>query len=271
MPLIQLIVLAIIQGLTEFLPVSSSAHLILAPLAVDEWADQGPLIDMAAHVGSLGAVLLYFRQETGMLFQGGLDTLKFHPSNERKLFLYIASATIPVLLLAAVFVTFDITDALRSPYVIGSTSIIFGILLWFADRSPTTHEGLERIGWREALIIGTSQMLSLIPGVSRSGITMTTARYLGWTRPEAARFSMLLAIPTILALGFFAGIGLIKDGAGADMTSAGIVAALSFVSAYIAIAFMMNLTRRISFTPFVIYRIIFGIVILFFAGKLAGG
>ena len=114
-------------------------------------------------------------------------------------------------------------------------------------------------------------MLSLIPGVSRSGITMTTARYLGWTRPEAARFSMLLAIPTILALGFFAGIGLIRDGAETDMTSAGIVVGLSFLTAYVAIAFMMKLTQRISFTPFVIYRIIFGIVILLFAGELAGG
>jgi len=155
--------------------------------------------------------------------------------------------------------------------VIGWVSIIFGVLLWHADRAPTTHKGLDRIGWREAMIIGASQMLSLIPGVSRSGITMTAARYLGWTRPEAARFSMLLAIPTILALGFFAGIGLVREGAGADMVSAGIVAALSFLSAYVAIAFMMKLTQRVSFTPFVIYRIIFGVVILFFAGKLAGG
>jgi undecaprenyl-diphosphatase len=271
MPLIQLIVLAIIQGLTEFLPVSSSAHLILAPLAVKGWTDQGPLIDIAAHVGSLFAVLLYFRRETAMLFQGGLDTVRFHQSNERKLFLYIASATIPVLLLAAVFVTLDITSTLRSPLVIGWTSIAFGLILWHADRAPATHQGLERIGWREVMIIGASQMLSLIPGVSRSGITMTAARYLGWTRPEAARFSMLLAIPTILALGFFAGIGLIRDGASANMTSAAIVAVLSFVSAYAAIAFMMKLTQRVSFTPFVIYRIIFGVVILFLAGKLVGG
>ncbi|MBL4620359.1 MAG: undecaprenyl-diphosphate phosphatase [Marinicaulis sp.] len=271
MPLIQLIVLAIIQGITEFLPISSSAHLIMAPLAVDSWADQGPLIDVAAHVGSLFAVLLYFRRETVMLFHGGIDTLRFQSSANRKLFLYIASATIPVLMLAAVFVALDLIPMLRSPVVIGWVSIIFGVLLWHADRAPTTHKGLDRIGWREVLIIGASQMLSLIPGVSRSGITMTAARYLGWTRPEAARFSMLLAIPTILALGFFAGIGLVREGAGADMVSAGIVAALSFLSAYVAIAFMMKLTQRVSFTPFVIYRIIFGVVILFFAGKLAGG
>lgn len=271
MPLIQLIVLALIQGITEFLPISSSAHLILAPLAVDSWADQGPLIDVAAHVGSLGAVLLYFRRETGMLFRGGVDTLRFRPSDDRKLFLYIASATVPILALAGVFVTFDLTSALRSPVVIGWVSIIFGVLLWHADRAPAAKEGLDRIGLREALTIGASQMLALIPGVSRSGITMTTARYLGWTRPEAARFSMLLAIPTILALGFFAGISLVREGAEADMISAAIVAFLSFLSAFAAIAFLMQLTQRISFTPFVVYRVIFGIVLLVFAGELMEG
>ncbi|MHA7873743.1 MAG: undecaprenyl-diphosphate phosphatase, partial [Hyphococcus sp.] len=200
MPLIQLIVLAIIQGITEFLPISSSAHLILAPLAVDDWSDQGPLIDIAAHVGSLGAVLLYFRRETGMLARGGLDALQFRQTADRNLFLYIASATIPILALAAVFVYFDIISHLRSPVVIGWVSIIFGVLLWHADRAPSAKDGLGGISFREAMTIGASQMLALVPGVSRSGITMTTARYLGWKRTEAARFSMLLAIPTILAL-----------------------------------------------------------------------
>jgi len=271
MPLVQLIVLAIIQGITEFLPISSSAHLILAPLVVDGWADQGPLIDIAAHVGSLFAVLIYFRRETAMLFRGGVDTLRFRPSNDRKLFLYIAGATIPILSLAAVFVAFDIVEALRSPVVIGLVSIIFGLLLWHADRAPSNKEGLGRIGLKEAMIIGASQMLALIPGVSRSGITMTTARYLGWTRSEAARFSMLLAIPTILALGFFAGIALVREGAEADMAGAAIVVVLSFLSALAAIAFLMQLTQRMSFTPFVIYRVAFGVLLLASAGSLATG
>ena len=115
MPLIQLIVLAIIQGITEFLPVSSSAHLILAPLAVDSWEDQGPLIDIAAHIGSLGAVLIYFRQETAMLFRGALDAVRMRSSDDRKLFFFIAGATIPILTIAAVIVTRDLTTALRSP------------------------------------------------------------------------------------------------------------------------------------------------------------
>jgi len=271
MSLIQLIVLAVIQGITEFLPISSSAHLILAPLAVSGWADQGPLIDIAAHVGSLVAVLLYFREETAMLFRGGVDTLRFKPSDDRKLFLFIAAATIPTLALAAVFVLFDITDALRSPVVIGWTSIIFGALLWLADRTKGDREGLDRITWRDAIAIGLAQMIALVPGVSRSGITMTMARFLGMTRTESARFSMLLAIPTILALGFFAAIEIAREGAGATMSGAAIVAVLSFICAYAAIAILMRLTRSISFTPFVIYRVIFGIILLAMAGTLAAG
>lgn len=271
MTLIQLVVLAIIQGITEFLPISSSAHLILAPIVVDGWRDQGPLIDIAAHVGSLVAVLLYFRTETAMLFRGGVDTLRFKPSDNRKLFLFITAATIPTLILAGVFVAFDISEALRSPTVIGWTSIIFGLLLWHADRSKGDKSGLDRITWREVLSIGAAQMVALVPGVSRSGATMTMARYLGWARPEAARFSMLLAIPTILALGLFAGISIIQDGAGATVSSAAIVAVLSFLTAYAAIAVLMQLMERISFTPFVIYRVIFGVLLLVFAGSIAAG
>lgn len=268
MTLIQLVVLAIIQGITEFLPISSSAHLILAPLAVNGWTDQGPLIDIAAHVGSLVAVLIYFRNETAMLARGGVDVLRFKASPDRKLFLLIAAATVPTLLLAAVFVLFDITDALRSPVVIGWTSIIFGLLLWHADRSTGDREGLDNITWRDALTIGAAQMIALVPGVSRSGVTMTMARYLGMARGEAARFSMLLAIPTILALGFFAGVKIFQEGAGATMSGAAVVAVLSFLCAYAAIAVLMQLTRKISFTPFVIYRVIFGIILLALAGSL---
>ncbi|WDI31770.1 undecaprenyl-diphosphate phosphatase [Hyphococcus flavus] len=268
MTLIQLVVLAVIQGITEFLPISSSAHLILAPLTVRDWQDQGPLIDIAAHVGSLGAVLLYFRAETAMLFRGGIDTLRFRRSDDRKLFLFIAAATIPTLSLAAVFVLFDLTSVLRSPVVIGWVSIIFGALLWHADRSKGEKAGLDRMTWREAMTIGLAQMCALVPGVSRSGVTMTMARYLGWSRPEAARFSMLLAIPTILALGAFACIEILREGANATLSSALIVAVLSFICAYAAIAVLMRLVQTMSFTPFVIYRIVFGIVLLTFAGAL---
>ena len=272
MPLIQLIVLAIVQGITEFLPISSSAHLIMTPLFVDGWSDQGPLIDVSAHVGSLVAVLVYFKHETAMLFRGGVDTLRFKESEDRKLFLFIAAATIPTLLMAGVVVGLDLMTYLRSPYVIGVTSIVFGLLLWHGDRAPAAKEGLDRITWRDAMTIGLLQAVSLVPGVSRSGITMTAARYLGWKRPEAARFSMLLAIPTIMALGFFAIIEIATEGpgAGATATQALIVAALSFVSAYAGIVLLMRLTKSIDFTPFVIYRLVMGVVLLAYAGRLAG-
>lgn len=269
MPLIQLIVLAIVQGITEFLPVSSSAHLILVPLVAKGWADQGPLIDVAAHVGSLGAVILYFRQETAMLFRGGLDTLRFRESADRRLFLLIAAATVPILIFAAVFVKLGLVDAMRSPTVIGAASIFFGLVLWHSDRAPVAKEGLERITWREAMSIGAAQMLSIIPGTSRSGITMTAARYLGWSRSEAARFSMLLAIPTIAAFGLFAGLDLVTEGAQATVEAAAVVAVLSFAAAYATIALFMRLTHKISFTPFVIYRVLLGLALILLAGRLA--
>ena len=269
MPLIQLIVLAIIQGITEFLPISSSAHLILAPIVVDGWADQGPLIDVAAHIGTLFAVLLYFREETVSLFKGGLDVVRFNQSKERRLFLLISTATIPLLIAAGILVSFDLVDALRSPRVIGAASIVFGILLWHADRQPTKLEGLDRISWRETLAIGAAQAFSLIPGASRSGVTMTAARYFGWSREEAARFSMLLAIPTILAIGSFAVLDLASDGAGATMQAALIVAFLSFLVAFATIALFMKMTRSLSFTPFVIYRVAMGLGLLLFAGSLS--
>lgn len=270
MPLVQLILLAIVQGITEFLPVSSSAHLILAPLVVESWADQGPLIDVAAHIGSLGAVVAYFRQETAMLVRGGLDAIAFRPSADRRLFLIIAAATIPVLAFAVLFVALDIVEAIRTPAVLGAASIVFGVFLWHADRRPTTREGLGAITWREGMLIGVAQMFSIIPGASRSGVTMTAARYLGWSRTEAARFSMLLAIPTISAFGLFAGIKLVSEGAQATLEAAGIVAFLSFFVAFLTIAAFMKLTRSMSFTPFVIYRIGLGIVLIAFAVRAPG-
>ena len=270
MPLIQLVVLAIVQGITEFLPISSSAHLILAPLVVEDWNDQGPLLDVAAHVGTLFAVIAYFRSESGLLVRGGVDTITFRKSPARRLFLLVAVATAPVLAMGAIFALTGLIDLIRSPYVIAFTSIFFGCLLWHADRAPVGKEGLDRITWRETVLIGLSQALSIIPGTSRSGVTMTAARYLGWSRTEAARFSMLLAIPTIAALGLFASIDLITDGSVGDMRSAAVVAVLSFLVALAAIAVFMRWTRTMSFTPFVIYRIALGVGLLLIAPRLVG-
>lgn len=268
MPLIQLIVLAIIQGVTEFLPISSSAHLILAPLVADGWADQGPLIDVAAHIGTLFAVLVYFRAESAMLWRGGLDLVGGRVSADRRLFVLLAAATVPVVAVAAIVVLTGLEAVFRSPYVIAATSIIFGVVLWHADRSPQGKAGVTLISWREAMLVGLAQSLAIVPGTSRSGITMTAARYLGWSRPEAARFSLLLAIPAIGAFGTFAALQLATEGAGATQEAALIVAILSFVTAYLTLAIFMRMIRTVSFTPFVIYRVLLGIALFAFAARL---
>ncbi|MEM9262846.1 MAG: undecaprenyl-diphosphate phosphatase [Pseudomonadota bacterium] len=270
MPYLQLVVLAIVQGITEFLPISSSAHLILVPMFVDGWDDQGPLIDVASHVGTLLAVLIYFRSETAMLYAGGIDVIRNRATEARKLFLIVLIASVPFILVGGAMAALDIVDALRNPYLIGGASIFFGIVLWFADKAPSKKEGLEGILWREALVIGCAQVLASIPGTSRSGITMTAARFLGWSRPEAARFSMLLAIPTISAVGAFAGLKLFLEGSDGDIAAALMVLVLSFVVALSVIALFMQYTRRLNFTPFVIYRVALGIAAIGLAWHMGG-
>ncbi len=281
MPIIQLIVLAIVQGITEFLPISSSAHLIIAPMLVDSWSDQGPVMDVAAHVGSLFAVLLYFKKDTQALTIGAINTVRLKQGPERNLFLFMLAASLPLLSVGAVIAITGIIDHLRSPMVIGISSIVFGALLWHGDTqkgdtlkndaqtktaTKTPPYTVDNLTWRHAMIVGFSQILSLIPGASRSGVTMTAARYLGWTRPQAARFSMLLAIPTIAALGLFACIDIFTgNSTNATPMGAFIMAILSFFAAYVSIAFLMKLVQSVSFTPFVIYRIIFGIGLIAFA------
>ncbi len=259
--IIQLVILAIVQGLTEFIPVSSSAHLILAPLMVEGWADQGRAIDVAAHVGSLGAVMLYFRKETLGLMQGGVDTVLRRQTENGKLFFLIAIATVPLVVFGGILAASGLADAMRDPRVIGATSIIFGVLLWVADRKPVATEEAPT-GWRKVLFIGGAQALAAIPGTSRSGATITAARWLGFTREQSARFSMLLAIPAIAASGLYEGLKMVSEGAEATMGPALIVATFSFFAALLSIDVFLKLTRRLSFTPFVIYRIILGVFLL---------
>ncbi len=262
MPLLHLVLLAVIQGLTEFIPVSSSAHLILPAQLIAGFEDQGTGIDVAAHVGSLGAVLLYFRAEVARLFSGGVDALRFRESEDRKLFLLLVVATVPFLLAGAALALSGLSDDLRSVTVIAWASIGFGVVLWLADRRPQLIGHLpERFG--PAALIGLSQCLALIPGTSRSGITMTAARAMGYDRTQAARFSMLLSIPTIAAAGFFLALDLGEDG-GTGLGAAAIVAGLSFAVAYATIAAFLRLTRSVSYTPFVAYRIALGMILLAF-------
>lgn len=257
MSLLHLFIVAVVQGITEFLPISSSAHLILVP-ELSGWQDQGLLIDIAVHVGTLGAVMLYFYRDVGRLGLGLLHTVIFRNSPERRLFLLVVLATLPILAGGYTLVALDWNAALRSAEVIAWATVGFGVLLYFVDRTSMTVNTVEHVRVGGALFIGLAQVLALIPGTSRSGITMTAARYLGFERTESARFSMLLSMPTILAAGTLASLELWESG---DLTVQGdalIAAGLAFVCALAAIALMMRWLQHASYTPFVVYRLILG-------------
>lgn len=254
-PLLHLIVLAVVQGITEFLPISSSAHLILVPVFTG-WADQGLSLDVAMHIGTLVAVVLYFRRDVAMLLTGAVDVARRRSTPAARLTLQIIAATLPVVV-AGFLLKDRIESDWRSPVLIMVTTAAFGVLLWTADRRADRAEGtIDGLTWRDVALIGVAQALALVPGVSRSGITMTVALLLGQRRPEAARFSLLLSIPTTAAAGFLGAMDLVGTQDAALRTDALIAGGLAFLSALAAIAGLMAWLRRASFTPFVIYRLV---------------
>jgi undecaprenyl-diphosphatase len=265
MPLFQLILVAVIQGLTEFLPVSSSGHLILLP-SLTGLDDQGQLIDVAVHIGTLGAVVLYFWGDVrigliglGRLVQGKVDT----PGAELALRLIIS--TIPLVLVGAALYFSGLSQAMRSVTVIGWAMLIFGIVLYWADRTGPSTKIAKDWTLKEAIIIGFWQTLSLIPGTSRSGITITGARRLGYGREDAARLAMLMSIPAIIASGVLLGAKATIAADSAALRDGAIAAAFAFVSALVALSLMMRLLRSVNYTPYVIYRIALGLVLLAWA------
>ena len=261
MELVQIIVLAIVQGLTEFLPVSSSAHLILFPHLVG-WDDQGLAFDVAVHLGTLAAVVWYFRQEVFGMTRDWFTSLgRRERVGDSRLAWAVILGTIPVGIAGLLFKGF-IEVHMRSPLVIAWATIGFGVVLFIADRSTLTFRRIDHMTFAAGFFIGLSQVLALIPGTSRSGITMTAARALGFERVEAARFSLLLAIPAILGAGSLAGYDLYESGNMQLGLEALVGAALSFGVALLAIVLMIGWLRRASFTPFVIYRIVLGSVLL---------
>ena len=258
------VILALVQSATEFLPVSSSAHLILVPRLMN-WADQGLATDVALHVGTLFAVMLYFRKDVFAMLRGAADILKRSFSTfEARLVFNLCVATVPALLFGFFFHDY-IEQALRSEKVIASTAIVFGIILYVADKKGKTAGSVETMGIKEAFVIGLAQMLALIPGVSRSGITMTAARALGIGREEAARFSMLLAVPTIGAAGAWAALKIITAPVAQQIDASLIVTgmAVSFVGGALAISFLMNWLKKSSFAIFAAYRILLGSALFF--------
>lgn len=263
MPLWQLMVLALVQGVTEFLPISSSAHLILIP-QVTGAADQGLLIDVAVHVGTLGAVIAYFRRDVAMLARGALAVARGRPDGPAaRLALLLALATLPVVVAGLTLETADLTPLLRSAEVIGWATIIFALVLWWADRRGATGGRLESWSIRQALILGLWQAVALIPGTSRSGACMTGARALGFGRVEAARIATLMSIPTIIASGTLMLAEVATTGAWGALPQAGLAALMAFGAALAALAAMMRVLDRIGFGPFILYRLVMGAALLF--------
>jgi undecaprenyl-diphosphatase len=257
---LNLIVLSVVQGIAEFLPISSSAHLIVVPCIAD-WPDQGLDMDIAMHVGTLGAVMIYFWRDMWQMLIGVWNLLLFRMTPGGKLFLYIMLATPPVMIIGYIFKD-DIGTVLRSIEIIGWTTLVFGIALYLADKIGLTVRRVEHMNIPDALVIGICQAIALVPGTSRSGITMTAARILGYERADAARFSMLLSIPTIVAAGTLATLDILKANEPILTTAALYAAGLSFLTALVAIAALMFWVKRSSFTPFVIYRLILGVGLL---------
>ncbi|MCW8862498.1 MAG: undecaprenyl-diphosphate phosphatase [Rhodospirillales bacterium] len=256
MPILHMAVLAVIQGITEFLPISSSGHLVLVPI-IAGWPDQGLMLDVAVHVGTLFAVMVYFWRDLWAMIVGLAQLVRGKRSVGARMAGQVIVATLPVV--AAGFVlNSHYDDALRSMAVIGWATLGFGVLLWVSDHFGMTIRRIEHMGWGSAIIIGLSQVLALIPGTSRSGITITAARFFGFERREAARFSMLLSIPTIMGAGTLKGWELYQSGDAQLTTDAMMASGLAFVAALIAIAVMMSWLRRATFTAFVFYRILLG-------------
>ncbi|MFD1509178.1 undecaprenyl-diphosphate phosphatase [Lacimonas salitolerans] len=262
MTLFHIFLVAVVQGITEFLPISSSGHLILLP-NLTGLADQGQAIDVAVHLGTLLAVILYFWPDVrGAL--AGLPRLLTGRADTpgARLALLLIVATIPAVIFGLLLKLTGLDDAMRSVTVIGWTMLLFGLLLYWADQRGTTAKTQADWTMSDAVRMGLWQAVALIPGVSRSGITITAARMLGYDRHDGAKIAMLMSIPVIIASGMVLGV---EVAATADVQAArdgAIAAVFAFVAALLALALMMRLLRAVSFTPYVIYRVVLGMVLL---------
>lgn len=258
---LQAIVLAMVQGLTEFLPISSSAHLVLLPLFTP-WDDQGLAFDVALHVGSLGAVVLYFRHELVRMTSAWLGSLRGRGlSADARLAWAIGLGTIPVGLAGLIFRE-PVEVLLRAPLVMAGALIGFGLLLGWADWRHRGRKNEYQIGWREILVIALAQALALIPGTSRSGITITAGLLVGMSREAASRFSFLLSIPVIFLAGLLETAELLGAEVAVDWLKIGVATIVSGLSAYLCIHYFLAFIRRIGMQPFVVYRIVLGLVLL---------
>lgn len=270
MGLDHLLLLAAIQGITEFIPVSSSGHLQLVH-GLTAFPDHGLAVDVALHAGTLLAVMAYFYRDVGLILVGARDIVRRQPSAPANLVRVLMIASLPVLLAGAILVVLGVTDALRKPEIVAWASIVFAIPLWLADRKHATRSSdikasergdVQTISPRHALIIGLAQMLALIPGASRAGVTIMAGLYLGFDRTQAARFSMLLAMPVIGAFALVGLVDLVQASALEALGMALVAGLLAALFAFATIHMFLKITRKIGLLPFVIYRIGLGIGLL---------
>ena len=269
-----LFLVALVQGISEFLPVSSSGHLVLLP-QLTSFADQGQTIDVAAHIGTLGAVMVYVRRDIFNMLSS-LTSRASRSAPNRHLIGLLVVASLPVII-AGFLLEIAGTDFLRAALIVALANLIFALWLWQADKGAVSYDltapdspqpDWQKMPFKHALTIGFAQIFALIPGASRSGVTMTMARQLGYDRLSAARFSLLLSLPVIAGAGLLKGVSIYKGDISVDIAAIAIVAGLSFIFALLAIRWMMGWLAHANFRIFVIYRIVLGIILL---GLIANG
>ncbi len=250
--MLELIILSLVQGVTEFLPISSSSHLIFISKFLN-FTKEDLLMNISLHIGSFLAVLLFFRSEI-------LNFFKY-----KKTFFLILIASSPVIVMGYFLVKFEIINNLRNIEIIGWSTIVFGILLYFSDKCNIKKKLDKNFDFKSSIIIGILHAISLIPGVSRSGIAITAARFLGYSRVDSAKISFLISIPTLAAVSFYGILSLYKSDS-LIITQINIYSILlSFIFSYLTIVLFLNFLKKFDMFLFVIYRIIIGIILLFIA------
>ena len=256
--------IAIIQGITEFLPISSSAHLIFLPYLM-KVSDQGVIIDISAHLGSLLALMVFFKKDSTNLFRGLIQFFFFkNRKKEFYLFLKIGVATIPVIFFGLMFKIYRLDIIVRSIEIIGWMMIVFGILLFYADKFGKEKKTLEDLSFRHAAMMGLFQAFALIPGVSRSGITITGFRIFGYSKYDSIKISLLMSIPTIILSAFFISPEILEEN-NISFLAVSVTFLLSFFTAIIALNLMVKYIYTFGLTPYVVYRIILGLILLYIA------
>ena len=251
---LQALLLALVQGITEFLPISSSAHLVIPALLLG-WDDQGLAFDVAVHVGTLLAVVLYYRRELLQMTASCASLLRGQAVNDDvRLVMYLALATVPVVIVGFLADEF-IETRLRTLPVIATTTLVFGLLLGLADWRARSGAPARSLAAGVALLIGLAQALAPVPGVSRSGITISAGLLLGLDRATAARFAFLLSIPVIAGAGLLKGLQLAQQSAPVDWLLLAVSALVAAVTAYACISLFLRLLERLGLMPFVYYRI----------------